>query len=1436
MRNVARVIAAGTTSLLIVGLAPATAAHAASVASRTPAKDSTINAMPDDTVNHRDVVVKYDGPTLSRTIEVTPPSGTTGFTCSPTLPTAPSDTIACDLAITGGTFPDGVYTVHTTGTVTLPGVPGPVDDTYSFTLDTIVPTVTGLTIADNPYNNASKAGNEPIVVSGVTEKAATVTVKLESTGGNNPAPQVVNADPVSGAFSASFSSAINDGALTATATPADKVNTGTDYTALGFKDTVTPTILTPAAGVVTVQKSSTGGVPNGIVIVASETLNQASTTIALSKDGNTVASTKSFPSDSSVKATPTDVLPEGTYTATTTLVDSHGNASSSLTRTFVIDDTAPNAPSYSPGPAVINKAREAAYSVSGTGEPGATVTLTLTDTAATVVTGVTTVTNGGAWTITFNDPDLNASDLVDGVVALSATQKDLADNVSSAAVASTLKDTVAPRVSGVAFDKTDYKAGSPITAVVTGTVDNGTTTAGEAGDSVLVTIKDAASGAVSGVGVTDGSGHFSVSLNIASLADGTVTAEAVATDAAGNASTKGTATAVKDTAAPAVPTVTMTNPINAGNASAVTVSGTAEPSSQVLISINDNDAGTAPVQTSGTTNGAGSYGVGSINVSSLTDGTLTATVVSVDTAGNTSAAGTGTATKDVVGPAAPTLTVPSFVNNATKAAVPVSGTAEPGSTVTLTIHDSGAGSVTKNATASPSTGAWSTTVDLTSLADGVVSVQAVATDAAGNPGAGTSKNLTKDTVAPGTPSSSVTPTAFTYAHRADDLVVSGTVAPADNGVGGLIADITVSDGPGTADLVASVPVSANAFTHTFTNAQVLFFPDGQLSVRVSIRDAAGNTSVSDVTPLLKDVTQLAIASSAPAAGGAVKTASAVVVTFNEAVVTGTDPAAPPYSKVTVKKGGVTLAGSLVFSNGNKTLTFTPGAPLSEGVYDVFVHATDANDTGDVLDTGATPTFSFTVDATAPAAPTVTTITNPVNSINKGAVAVSGNAVEEGLTVTVTITGTSGSVSKSATSGAGGAYTVSGIDVSSLPDGTITATAKSADAAGNESPVSGTKTATKETVLPTVSGLAATATHYGALTSTVTGTLSEAGTVALSATDGTHTATGTGTVAPDKTFSGTLNLASFSTGSVTVTAIATDTVGNVGPAATTTTTHDAATPPSAPAKPVATAGDRKAAVAFTTPAGNGAPITSYTVVASPGGKTATGTSSPIFVTGLTNGQDYTFTVKATNRAGTGPASPASDAVMPLGVSTITLNALPSKITYGTYITTAGVVHRSDSSAPFEEVGVFARTDSGAVKLLAVVPVSSTGAWSYRLRPSANLTYFAVYGGDEVNDESPLSARRRVLVAVRVSASAPSGSHTVNQVVTGTVAPNKAGKVVYLYKITSTGSLVRIATGTLTSSSTYRFSVRLPAGKTKLRVIVPTTPNNVSGSISFTATRT
>jgi hypothetical protein len=95
-------------------------------------------------------------------------------------------------------------------------------------------------------------------------------------------------------------------------------------------------------------------------------------------------------------------------------------------------------------------------------------------------------------------------------------------------------------------------------------------------------------------------------------------------------------------------------------------------------------------------------------------------------------------------------------------------------------------------------------------------------------------------------------------------------------------------------------------------------------------------------------------------------------------------------------------------------------------------------------------------------------------------------------------------------------------------------------------------------------------------------------------------------------------------------------------------------PGTPTIGTASAGNTTASVAFTVPSytGKGGAVT-YRVLSTPGSITATGSSSPITVTGLTNGVSYTFQVRAETTYGVNsPYSAASNSVTPVAPPTPT----------------------------------------------------------------------------------------------------------------------------------------------------------------------------------------
>jgi len=154
------------------------------------------------------------------------------------------------------------------------------------------------------------------------------------------------------------------------------------------------------------------------------------------------------------------------------------------------------------------------------------------------------------------------------------------------------------------------------------------------------------------------------------------------------------------------------------------------------------------------------------------------------------------------------------------------------------------------------------------------------------------------------------------------------------------------------------------------------------------------------------------------------------------------------------------------------------------------------------------------------------------------------------------------------------------------------------------------------------------------------------TYTVTSTPGSITATG---------FSSPIIITGLTAGtSYTYTVTATNTYGSAVSSSSPSLTSGTLSLP--PTSVSAQAGNTAATVSFTAPSNTGAaPVTSYTVYSS-GGQSATGSSSPIIITGLTNNIAYTFTVVANNNAGSSALSVPSSAITPIPVQPVPLDVL------------------------------------------------------------------------------------------------------------------------------------------------------------------------------------
>ncbi|MEI6216222.1 MAG: fibronectin type III domain-containing protein, partial [Actinomycetes bacterium] len=174
-------------------------------------------------------------------------------------------------------------------------------------------------------------------------------------------------------------------------------------------------------------------------------------------------------------------------------------------------------------------------------------------------------------------------------------------------------------------------------------------------------------------------------------------------------------------------------------------------------------------------------------------------------------------------------------------------------------------------------------------------------------------------------------------------------------------------------------------------------------------------------------------------------------------------------------------------------------------------------------------------------------------------------------------------------------------------------------------------------------------------------------------------------------------------------------------ATASTSATPITVAGAPTIGTATAGSSSATITYTAPVSNGgSAITLYTATSSPGaltGTLATAGSGTITVLGLTPGTAYTFTITATNGAGTSLPSAASNSVTPF----TTQAALVVNSTAGTAGTGLSLTTTGGSGAGVVTYIASVGTAAGCTISAGVLSVTTPGTCTVTATKAANGIY-------------------------------------------------------------------------------------------------------------------
>ncbi|XUC68341.1 cell wall surface anchor protein [Enterococcus sp. DIV0183] len=497
------------------------------------------------------------------------------------------------------------------------------------------PTITGVT-------GNSTAGYE---VKGTAD--ANATVEIRNAGGT-----VIGTGTADGTGAFTVTVPAGEAGANETLTAVAKNASGTESTPTTFQ--------TPADEATVTAPTITGVTGNSTAGYEVKGTADANATVEIRNAGGTVIGTGTADGTGAFTVT----VPAGEAGANETLTAVAKNASGTESTPTTFQTPAdPNTPVATPIVETVTGSTTKGYEVKGTAEVGTTIEVR--DAAGTVLGTATTGTDG-KYTVTLDSGTATANQ------TLSVVAKNASGTESQPATATTPADVTAPTV-----DNITGNSGSGYE--ITGTADPNTT----------IEVRDP-SGAVIGTGTSDANGDFTVTLPTGTTNPGD-TLTVIGKDNAGNES-QPTEVLVPADATVTAPTVTG---VTGNSVAGYQVTGTADPNA--TIEIRDADGN---VIATGTADGTGSFAVNLPAGTANANETLTA--LAKDPAGNTSTPTTfQTPADEVVAPPS----VDKVTGNTTQG-YQVTGTAELGTTIEVRATD---GTVLGTATTGP-TGQYTVTL------------------------------------------------------------------------------------------------------------------------------------------------------------------------------------------------------------------------------------------------------------------------------------------------------------------------------------------------------------------------------------------------------------------------------------------------------------------------------------------------------------------------------------------------------------------------------------------------------------------------------------------------------------------------------------------------------------------------------------------------------